>query len=295
MRRPILWLIAGLLITFPAYRLFQQPEITPSRPPDLDLLPTLEALLMEDIENCPLPCWWGFQLGETTLDEITSFVEQYEFDRSWRESELYSPYPLSNFIDGEGFSMQFQTLDRRGQPVLQNFSFSFSFDIEDRMRHVRVSFNHPNEWLIAEADGISFLRLLDQFEETPDVYLFENIRNLIPATEDSRAMIDSVNPRVTEQPIIVAFPSRGVMASYIFQLDFDLNDERSLDAETLRLCPDLDHLLNAEVRLGTVSTEPPNNEYYQLPEDVYEIGMNTEEFVEFFRENPADCIRLFKK
>lgn|GEM_PF-1811317 len=268
---------------------------TPVPAPDSDVLPTLLSLMSSNWEECQLPCWWGFQHGETTLDEITRFVEQNEFDRSWRESEIYSPYPLSNFIESEGLSFQFQTIDQWGQPVLQNFNISFSFDTQDQLLSTRIVFYHPSEWLVTEEDRISFLSLLKQIEETPDIYLFENIEILIPATENRpSAILDSVNPRFTEQPMIVVFPDQGVRVSYIFQLENDLAGNGSFDVETLRFCPDFEHTLSVEIRLGEVDDMPPDNEYYATPEEFYDISMSSEEFVDFFRENPEGCLNLFE-
>jgi hypothetical protein len=273
------------------YMLTVTATLTPPR--DLDLLPTLETLMLADKENCQLPCWWNFQPGETTLKEIAAFLQSIDFERHWEQS-IYSSLSLENFISAESLAFFFQDSTSLGTNFLYNFGISFTPDENGILRFTTVRFYNPIGWLISEADRISFLSLLDQIEETPDVYLFENIEILTPATEDITARItESVNPRVNEQSMIVVFPNQGVRASYIFQLEYDLNENGFMNVQTLRLCPDFEHTLSVEMRLGEVSDEPPDNQYYVTPEEFYDIGISTEEFVEFFRENPNDCLYLF--
>jgi hypothetical protein len=33
-------------------------------------------------------------------------------------------------------------------------------------------------------------------------------------------------------------------------------------------------------------------DFYRTPEDAFGIGISTEEFVQFFRENPDDCLDI---
>ncbi len=66
------------------------PSITPTATltsiPTLTPMPTIDprqrgqmyAELMSNNGGCELPCWWGFELGNTSLDEIRQFYETFD-------------------------------------------------------------------------------------------------------------------------------------------------------------------------------------------------------------------------
>lgn len=85
MRRPnplLLAFIAAIFVS--ANPLFQQSagnSVTPTPIWDvLGVLPTLEDLLRTN-GGCELPCWWGFNVGETSEEDWLNFLHEQWFDR----------------------------------------------------------------------------------------------------------------------------------------------------------------------------------------------------------------------
>lgn len=72
------------------------PPTLPTLTPTLTPLPTISAQqrgqiyadLLSSNRNCELPCWWGFELGDTTLDEIQQFYGTFDVSFSeWAEND----------------------------------------------------------------------------------------------------------------------------------------------------------------------------------------------------------------
>jgi hypothetical protein len=240
--------------------------VLPAR--DLDLLPVFETLSTAEYDSCVLPCWWGFRPGETTLSEIVSFLEVNDFQRQWEES-IYSSISLEQYTRSEQFVLYFHENSFFG-----SFTISFSFDENDLLRAARVAFNDPDQWLSPGADISSLAMLLEQVEETPEIYIAEN-----PSTF-----------RISGYRLVVIFREQGVRVNYVFDLSGDNPINGPL--ETLRLCLDLDRTNGIEMTLSASPITDPLPDFYKTPEAASGIGISTEEFVEFFRENPDDCLDI---
>jgi hypothetical protein len=236
------------------------PSSIPAR--DLDLLPTFEDVASVEYDDCTLPCWWGFTTGETTITEIMTFLQETGFDRHWRESR-YSSVTLEEYLRfNEVFILKFEGT----WPGISNFWIDFLFD-EDVLKQMTVQFVNPRVWLSSEADHVGLPQILSQIEEIPTIYT-------------------GANPRLSLYPIVLVYPERNVEIFY----HFDLTNDHSPRSVVQRLCLDIERTEDISMRLnwGSLEDFPSLNDVYDSPEEAY--NLSTETLVEFFRENPDDCL-----
>ena len=76
------------------------PSPTPTPFPTLTPLPTIPpeqrgqtyADLMSNNGGCELPCWWGFEMGVTSLDEVRQFYTAFgAYISEWQEFDPHIP------------------------------------------------------------------------------------------------------------------------------------------------------------------------------------------------------------
>ena len=251
---------------------------------DLDLLPIFEAVSVADYGDCELPCWWGFRPGETTLDEIQHFLEETGFDRSWRESR-YSEYPLDQYLRwGEVFILQF---DWGRNFDGGNFWIAFDFDANDVLASMDIKFEGEDSWLSPETNPVTLPHMLSQGNDIPEIYVATDSLNQLFINNIALLLIDD---------------EAGVMVSYHIDVLDVQPDPINWDAFTLRLCfglaqttyisiqlrsPDAEPAISHNVRDSINPEEGPG--YHSL-EEVF--GIDTETFVQFFRDNPDECLDL---
>ena len=131
-RTSLFVVLTFLALTLPPIGLAQDPAVIatpapttaptpfPVSGPDIDLLPTFEALMVAD-EDCILPCWWGFQPGETEISEILTLLQDVGFDRYWQRSSL--PFTLEEYLrENLPFGLDFIS-----QEIMPIYSFGISF------------------------------------------------------------------------------------------------------------------------------------------------------------------------
>jgi hypothetical protein len=241
------------------------PTVIPAR--DSDLLPTFEGLISQT-KDCTLPCWWNFEIGKTTLDEISRFLLQHKFDRHWKES-IYSDIPFEDFISFEQIVLYFQD-----NSILGEFAMSFGFDTDNMLSGMRIRIDHPGEWLSPELDHISLSKVLNQIDETPEIYIAEN-----PSTF-----------RISDYNLTALFRRTGIEARYMFDLSQD--NPINVPLEALRLCLDITRTETIQLSIYDTSDREPFPDFYKMPENAYGIGISTEEFVQFFREHPSECLDI---
>ncbi len=239
----------------------------PNRALDLDLLPVFEELMTAELD-CILPCWWGFQPGETTVNEIIKFLQETGFDRDWYESGL--SLTLEEYLRaGEPFGLDF--LDTQ---VRQIYTFSISFVVErNQLNSMLLTFSAPDEWLLREANRIGFPFVLAQLETLPMIF----ITGL--STDLNLAMH-------------VIYKDSGIWFAYRFNL---LGNPPS---EEPSLCFSIEQTRSIRLRLSTPGDEGFIREYEGLRddtqltlysfEDLYNIDTKT--LKAFFVSNPEGCL-----
>lgn len=244
----------------------QTPTFVPAR--DADLLLNFNELIPNQDENCKLPCWWGFKLGETTLKEVAAFLKENKFDRHWRDS-IYSDVPFDQFIQFEQIVLYFRDSSYFGE-----FTISFTFDENDILQGMRIRINQPTEWLDSEVALLSFPELLAQIDEVPEIYIAE-----YPSTF-----------RLSDYRLMAVFKETGVEASY--ELDLSEENPEPSDGKSLLMCFDMSRIKSIELRLLHTVGREPLPDFFKTPENAYGIGISIEEFVRFFRENPDECLNV---
>jgi hypothetical protein len=243
-------------------------DITPTAIParDLDLLPTFETLSFND--DCILPCWWGFESEKASINEIMAFIEDNDLDRRWE----IPPYTF--------------TLDehlRFGEPLLFDFQdsyndvaysvlISFGFD-SDLLKGISIKFYNLNEWVNSKVENISLPQVVSQTEEIPEVYV-----------------TSSPNATLARYTIILIFREANIQIVYFL----DLSGDHPPHVWVEQLCLNLERTRYVDLNLNYIeadfATNPPNVENFITPEEAY--GISTEEFVQFFRDHPDECLDI---
>lgn len=227
---------------------------------DADLLPTFERLMLADYEDCELPCWWGLTPGETTLDEIARFLQETGFDRSWQLSSY--TFSLNEYIRfGEPFFLQFEGYWSESG----NFGIWFSFD-EDILVNIHVQFQEIGDWIASSFMTVP--NFLDQIETIPEIYL--------PPNE----WLDTFM-------IGFVYPDLHTEVTYTF----DLTDNYDAIHQELSLCLDDARTDRIQIRLNIPKSSmigySPSSVSLPIQEKFH---ISNEEFVQFFRENPDECL-----
>jgi len=263
-------------------------QSTPTYVPELDayLLPRFENLMT--IYDCELPCWWGLRPLETTFDETIVFVEETGFDRRELDT-IYAPMPLNEYISGGTFVFYFV---ENAHPY--DFLIEFGFTENDFLKGIHMNFYQPSDWLSSEFDRVSFRSIISQIEEKPEIYIAQIIQEVISATEDTPENYFFRNPRPYEYWVTLFFRDQGVKVHYLFQL---VREEENEEAwiNDLQLCPTLENTISIDLTLSgePITEDPPNPESWATPEDSFGLYMDTEEFVQFFIDNPDGCLNVY--
>jgi hypothetical protein len=207
-------------------------------------------------------------LGETNLQEISDFLTQNKFVRQWQES-IYSQLTLSEYIQGEQIVLYFRENNYFG-----DFIITFNFDEESLLEGVRLRFNNPHEWLRSDLENFSLSKVLSHLEEMPEVYIVENRSTF----------------RISDYNLIVYYTEMGVEVWY----NFDLTGDNPTDVpiEALTLCLDLDRINSVQMWLYHPENVEPLPDSFKTPENAYGIGIPTEDFVQFFRDHPDECLDI---
>jgi hypothetical protein len=238
---------------------------TASLEDDGDLKPISDALAARN-RNCVLPCFWGFRPGETSFVELVAYLEETGFADIWKMQPDVSS--LEQYLR-EHYPFGFRFLSDEGE---KSGGFAISFGVHrNLLNSMEVQFYEPNTWLSEETAWIALPDVLGQMSSIPEIYIAGNsIRS------------DFV--------MLIVYREEQVQLVY----SFDLSTEDDLD---IRFCLGIEHTneiimeLNITEEQGLVSNPPesssdphglhPIEEYYQI---------SAEPFVEFFRENPDDCL-----
>jgi hypothetical protein len=75
---------------------------------------------------------------------------------------------------------------------------------------------------------------------------------------------------------------------------FDLSQDNPINVplEALRLCLDITRTETIQLSIYNTSDREPFPDFYKTPENAYGIGISTEEFVQFFRDHPNECLDI---
>ena len=127
------------------------------------------------------------------------------------------------------------------------------------------------------------------------IRIFQNIREITPNIETTPSYLQSINSRSDEYTITLYDQEHRIRISYLFRLIQQEIGENEMGINTWQLCPNLDHTISIEMLLlgEEIVEDLPNPQYWSIPEDSFGLYMDTEEFVQFFIDNPDGCLNVY--
>jgi hypothetical protein len=239
-------------------------------PANANLLPTIEALLREN-GGCELPCWWGFDIGETPEDEWLSFLADTELDSG------YAEFYLDEAMERRGGDIQYYLV----RPFVD---FRIGFGLEEaNLSYLIASFYDANDWLSSNIETITLPGVLAQLEETPDIYM----------------KTDSLGQWSWGQmDFYLISDEAGLVIWYTIDTSNHLANPIENIGDPLLLCLGIPETTFIQFRIQDPSATPSFREQMHV-EEIPELhtldetlGIDNETFIEFFRENPDGCLEV---
>lgn len=260
----------------PTPDIFEYPE----SPPIGDILPIVVNLIEID-EDCLLPCFWGFQLGENSSAETSDFVIDNfrQIPYISLSSEKEDP---NNLLDPSTHGMDFYAisipLSSKGGTLQVIFRF-----IDDVLVRSDIQLFKAVNWL--DSNPFVLSNLLDTYGEPSDVYM-----RYSPAP-------------VIGYVLVVVYKEQGFIVEYIFGSNASakerLTEERQLlvcnvdptnDIINLTLQLDGNPIPLIEVLQPSLDDPSAFRPFWNI-EDM--TGLSVREFTEVFADNPEACIEAY--
>lgn len=263
---------------------------TPTIPlvPDLDLFLMVEQLLSEN--SCQLPCWWGLNPGQTSIDEIESFLISTGL---YRDLEVYNEFYEDADIEfsleemivaGERFGVGLPEValqDSLRDSSLKAFqvNFTLSPDEETYLLSTNVELNRVNEWLSTENNAFELAALIQRVKTHPDVYFLTAASNQQP----------------NDITVILVFEERGLWVSYRFPTstipDLRVNGICTSTSLTLELDiwmtdPSNSYFLERVKRLAATEVR----DIVRKPSDIWNV--TDTEFIHSIINDPMHCFTV---
>lgn len=225
-----------------------------------------EFVRLSNLPNCQLPCWWGLELGEVELSEVLTFIEEREFDR-YQERQAIDDTPPEVWIRYDGYSLEFT--GRGATTGIGDVDYFFSFDDDNMLRTIYLTMRSPDRWLLDESNPLLVSNVLDDLETMPTV--------LIGASHVSR---------ISDFSLFLIYPDEGLQIHHFMDISEDY-PLICLSSETIK--ESYLTITNYPNNLVEVSDTFIPIEGSWLVQD---SSITTEEFVQFFRDNPNSCLDL---
>lgn len=134
---------------------------------DADLYNTF--LELTNMPNCQLPCWWGFHLGETTLDDVYALLSTTDLNRSQART-IYADAPEQAYVGVGIYSLVFTY-----RPVdiddIGDIRFYFEFDDNNILAYINVVMGNPTIWLSPDNNPLLLSNVLKQIASQPEILL----------------------------------------------------------------------------------------------------------------------------
>jgi hypothetical protein len=247
------------------------PTVTSSHvPADSEYFAVIRDLILEN-ETCDLPCFMGLQPGQTTLEEVEVFSQEY-FDRALISGHVTTP---------AGRTYRSLMLDLPPSNTGYAIVMDFTFDNEILTR-MEVHLYGLDEWLPEHSFNPS--TLLNELVSLPQIDI-------------------GVNVSTGSIALVIVDEENGIMARYGLNLRGRGNTvSPNLDTPLL-LCPTsgfdnsvtlwLQDANNDEPLESLISNSTLPNDSLSFYQSVYWMtGLHTEQFVEQIISNPEDCIEM---
>lgn len=259
--------------------------IIPTYPPSEVTLPVVIDLMQAD-ENCLLPCFWGFHLGQNTTQETTAFVIDAFHERPYvsiydDDKEIIDKLDPSD--RGMDFYATFLPLSSDGGSLQAIFR-----SIDNILARIDVHLYKAASWL--EANPFTLSKILAVYGEPTDIYL-----------------------RYSGAPAIgyvlaVVYEDQGFIIEYGFGNDLASNErlmsERITKEGRLLICDEDPAYDSIDLTLQVdgnptplINALQPSLDDSSVFRPFWEIedmtGLSVEEFTEAFAGHPDACIEAF--
>ncbi|GAB5493455.1 MAG: hypothetical protein Phog2KO_36700 [Phototrophicaceae bacterium] len=213
--------------------------------------------------NCQLPCWWGHNIGETTQVETLIFLEQTEFDRAHGRGQ-YADISSTLYLTDSVYWLVFTEDTSQGHDNVDigNIVYNFSFDENEILSHIGVKLRQPSYWLPQELNPFEFHSIILEISSEAIIFVEET-----PTTTFSRLALEVIYPE----------PSFRLVYSF----DFSDYPNICIESENIR---EINIDIVSEINISSYRTPIEESNYFE--------GITTEEFIQFFRENPDSCLDL---
>jgi hypothetical protein len=253
------WLILTACTTFstwqPRQALIMPDTVTGL---DSDLWQTFVGLINDP--DCRLPCWWGFEVGKTHLDEVVTFLQETDFSRAQARSP-YPDMPLRDYITAETLGLDFV---RGSSEVIGEVRYHFDFDDNNIMELISLGIHRPNLWLPDTYNPLLLTALFRQIEAIPNIFTVYP-QNYYPH----------------EYPLFVVYPEQSIEIHYT--LDFTEMPEICLDGQNIES-------IGMKIYADSERLMRQNHAIIPLEEAHPFAEITAEVFVQFFREHPDECL-----
>ncbi len=241
---------------------------TPMPELDTDLLPMFTHLLMTDLPNCTLPCWWGLKPGVSNVQDIVGFISSHGLNPIWQKQLKGYPggpldWTLERYLQ-EGFGVGLTFVP--DQPDFSSLSLGFVMN-GATLQTTNVDIVYPYQWLDSRSvNRILMPTVLKSLTEMPEVFINTfRVREFgdlwIYLVYKGRGTI--INYHISVENLY--WLNLGVCSDFITEITFRLNVPS--EADFLR--------------------EVSSIETFDTPESLW--GVSTAEFIQQIRNDPYHC------
>ena len=245
-----------------------EPTVTPI--PDYfqnrELIPIFQSLMQPNV-NCELPCFWGFYPGTSTVSDVQEF---------WTAA-FKTPIKTTHSEDGRILASFWTNFLR--EYGLADISITMTFK-QNVLWLFKVSTFNPLMWL--EDDWVSLQSALQQLSGDNNSFIRITVGSvslvlinmesniLIHKTYQLHTLGNTISPDSSE-PLLLCPTENNLISSELWLLD----DETPIS---------LEEILGNSIRFGRELAP------YQPIELM--TNLNDDEFSDFIREHPEECIEL---
>lgn len=230
---------------------------------DSDLWPVFVEVTKSP--DCTLPCWWGLHVAETSLPRVDVFLQQTDFNRAQART-IYADAPRIAYLDGGAYWLVFT--ERTPELIyIGDIEYYFSFDEDKTLSAISFTMRHPGEWLPEEYNPLALRNVLLNIEGQP--------------------IIITASPAHTFRhrfSLYIVYPEHGIQLWYSY--DFSAYPNICIDSKNIIE-------LQLDIKIDPEDLVQPDGDVLIPIEDgITFAGITAEEFVQFFREHPDDCLDL---
>jgi hypothetical protein len=242
------------------------PNNTATPQSDKNLLIT--DALQEAGENCHLPCFLGFQPGETTVSSAVTYLEKTGFSSSWELSPDRKSYPtLEDYLRDSG-----------------RFIFGFLGEDKTNTGYLAVSFVAQGQLInridiqSADLDWLKGVRWID-------------LPTLVSETPYTPEIYIAPFAKMTDYSVFLIYQEINTLVVY----DFDFSGDAESNTARLPLCFDIEHTRNIQIFIEGLDNQMTSTDPIYLKKVGFETfkdsySIDTKTLIKFFADHPDTCL-----